>query len=379
MRIFAVVAALLVCAHGSFAQQADPAELFHGAEQAQQGGDNATAIRKYKELLRLHPEIVAAHANLGVALAAVERYDEAIEQYQFALAEAPGSSPLMLDLGLAYYRKGNFAGAAAQFASLHQNDPKNLRVTILLGECEVQMGLAGQALARLEPLEKDNSEDLDLEWAIGTALIRSGHTLDGLQRVQKVADKGNNPDAYQLAAGLYLGLALFDDAKRDAEALLRLRPNSGEAYTILGMVADYAGDPKTGSDNYSKAIEINPNNLQARLQLANALVEQKNYTAAREHLNRLLASNPHSSGAHYQLAKIAEGEGNLTAAVKDLEAAEQEEPQWLTPHIELSALYYRLKRTEDGAREKAIVDRLREQEQKRRGDSKTISPQVPPQ
>jgi hypothetical protein len=34
-------------------------------------------------------------------------------------------------------------------------------------------------------------------------------------------------------------------------------------------------------------------------------------------------------------------------------------PDWLPPHIELSALYYRVNRPQDGATERKIVDRLR--------------------
>jgi hypothetical protein len=34
------------------------------------------------------------------------------------------------------------------------------------------------------------------------------------------------------------------------------------------------------------------------------------------------------------------------------------EPDWLRPHIELAALYYRLQRNEDGLKERAIVDKL---------------------
>lgn len=374
-----MILTLLSCGYLAEAQKGGPEELFREAQEAQQRGDQVLAVKKYQELLQLHPEVVAAHANLGVVLASLGRYDEAIAEYHFALAEAPNSAPLILDLGLAYYKKGDFAGAAAQFATLHEQNSGDVRVAALLGNCELQLGLVGQAIAILEPLEKANPDNLDLEWALGTAMIHAGRTLEGLKRVQKVAERRNSAEAYQLAADYYLGLTFFDEAKHDAEALLRLNPKSSDAYVVLGMIADYAGDAKTSAENYEKALELNPNDLDVRIHLASALIDMGNFDLARQQIKRTLDSQPNSSGAHYQLARIEQAQGNLPAAVIDFETAERQEPKWLSPHIELAALYYRLKRPADGDREKAIVDQLREEERRRREEGHVISPQVHPQ
>ena len=49
------------------------------------------------------------------------------------------------------------------------------------------------------------------------------------------------------------------------------------------------------------------------------------------------------------------------AAVADLEEAVKLKPDWLEAHVQLAALYFQLHRTEDGARERQIVDRLSEE------------------
>ncbi|MGH9351167.1 MAG: tetratricopeptide repeat protein, partial [Terriglobia bacterium] len=98
---------------------------------------------------------------------------------------------------------------------------------------------------------------------------------------------------------------------------------------------------------------------------------------ARQHLTRALEMQPTSAPAHYELGRVERAAGQLEAAVKELKAAEQENPGWLEPHVELTALYYRLKRPEDGAREKKIVDRIRTEQQQRGTQSHIISPGVP--
>lgn len=379
MRRLLIAAIILMSGCFADGQQVSPQELFHEAEQAQQGGDNALALKKYQQLVRLHPEIVAAHANLGVVLASLGRYDEAIAEYRLALHQAPNTPLLVLNLGLAYYKKHDFAGAADQFALLHQQDSNDIRVATLLSDCDVQLGRPEQAVSILEPLEKTNADNLDLDWVLGKALIGSGHPLEGVARVQKVAEKRDSQEAYQLAAQSYLSLTFFAEAKRDAEALLHLNPKSSAAYTILGMIADYAGNAKTAAENYRKALELNPKESDLRIHLASALIDSGDLKAARQQLKQTLESQPNSSGALYHLARIEKAQGNATAALSDLEAAEHQDPQWLSPHIELAALYYRLKRPADGDREKAIVDQLREQERKRRAEAHVITPQVHPQ
>jgi tetratricopeptide (TPR) repeat protein len=367
----------MTLAHAASAQAPDPEQLFREAYEAQQRGDAALAVSKYQQLVKLHPDVVAAHANLGVVLVSLGRYDEAITQYHFALAQAPGDPALRLDLGLAYYKKGDFAGAAAQFAALHKDDPANVRVATLLGNCQAQLGLVGQAIALLEPLEKANPDNLDLAWALGLALIGSGETREGLERVQKVADQRQSVEAYQLGANLSLGLTYFDQARRDAEAVIRLNPRLPKAYVVLGLVDDYGGNEERAEEEFKKALELDPRELQARVQLGSVYCNQRKMNAAREQLNRALQQNPNSYVASYLLGKVEGAEGNLPAALKDLQTAEQGEPEWLAPHIELVSLYYRLKRPADGAREKEIVDRLRDQEQQRRAGTRIIWPTVP--
>ncbi|HEV2194075.1 MAG TPA: tetratricopeptide repeat protein [Candidatus Acidoferrum sp.] len=376
------VAALLVVSLFGFratAQESNPQQIFQEAAQAQQRGDNELAARKYQEVIQLNPNVVAAHANLGVVLVSLGRYDEAITQYNVALAEAPGNPELRLNLGLAYYKKGDFAGAAAQFASLHKENPTDLKVATLLGNCQVQLGLVEQSLALLEPLEKPNPDNLDLEWSLGMALLRAGQTQEALQRIQKVADQGQNAEAYQLAANLSIGLTYFDQARRDAEAVLRLNPKATKAHVVLGMADDYSGNEKEAEVEYEKALQIDPQDLQALLRLANDFITERKLDAARQQLDRVLALDANSLVARYELARVERAEGNLSAAVKDYETVAQQSPEWLQPHVELAALYYQVKRPEDGAREKEIVDNLRSKEQARRGQNRIISPQVPPQ
>jgi tetratricopeptide (TPR) repeat protein len=371
--------ALLILAFAlvTFAQGPDAGQLFQDALEAQQRGDAALAVSKYENLLRLYPDMVAARVNLGVVLISLGRFDDAIMQYRTALRQAPSDRDLRLKLGLAYFKKRDYPKAADEFGSLHDAEPSNVRVATLLGICYVRLGRNDDAISLLMPLAKTEPDNLDLKWALGWALIGSGRAQEVLERVEKVAEQGHSAEAYILAAESYLTLTFFDRARRDADAAIRLNPNLPRAYIVIGVIDERVGDEKGARAAYEMALQANPNEFRAHFYLGALLYTERQLNAAREHLVRALELDPSSALARYQLARVERAQGDVQAAVKDLEAVEREEPHWLKPHVELAALYFFLKRRDDGAREKKIVDQLGAEEQQPEATMPIIIPPLP--
>src|SRR5581483_576426 len=120
-----------------------------------------TAIRDYEQALRLNPKLAEARVNLGAALADSGRFDEAIAQYRRALADVPDKPAVQLNIGLAYYKKGDFASASQEFSELHKLKLENAQIAILLGDSEVRLGRGSDAVAMLSPLEAANASNPD--------------------------------------------------------------------------------------------------------------------------------------------------------------------------------------------------------------------------
>jgi tetratricopeptide (TPR) repeat protein len=376
-------AALLgaLCALGpafaSSPQAPDAQQLFQEAFQAQQRGDATVAVRKYQELIRLHPDMTAARANLGVVLVSLGRFDEAIAQYRAALQQVPDNRDLRLNLALAYYKKGDFAAAAEEFSPLHEQEPGDVRLVALLGDCYMRLGRYAQIITLVTPLEGAHPDDLALAWLLGYALIRTGQTQEGLKRVEKVLQQGQSAEAFMLAAEGHLKLENFEEARRDVDAAMRLNPHLPGLYTVRGMVLEYGGDDKGAEDAFQRALEANPNDFEAQMRLGSVLYAERKLDEARAHLNRALEIDPASPYPRYELARVERAQGQVEAAVKDLERVVRTEPEWLAPHVDLAALYFRLNRPQDGAREKAIVDRLSEEQRQREAKSHIITPALP--
>ena len=364
-------------ARAAVAQGPTPEQLFQEAQQAQQRGDYAVAVDKYQELLRAYPDIVAARANLGVALVSLGRFDEAIKQYRVALEQVPGNHDLRLNLALAYYKGGKFPEASELFQSLLGEDSGNTRIATLLGNCYLHLGRDAEAISLLTPFERSDPQNLDIAWALGSALIRTGQTEEGLKRVDRVAQDGHSAEAYMVAAQSYLKLNRMVTARERFDEAMHLDARLPGLYTVGGMIMENSGDSEGAVSAFRKALEMHPNDFEAQLHLGGVLFADRQLDEAKQHVDRALALDTTSSVARYMLARIERAQGQTNAALAELEKVTRGNPDWLQPHVELAALYYQLKRPEDGARERKIVDRLTAEEQQHKAAQGIVTPTLP--
>ncbi|MGH9470616.1 MAG: tetratricopeptide repeat protein [Terriglobia bacterium] len=369
-----VLLLFLFSCHFAFAQAPDPAKLFQDAIAAQRRGDYALAVREYQELIQLRPDVIPARVSLAAALISLGRIDDAIAQYRAALQQAPGNRELTMALGLAYLKKGDISQAADLFASLYKSHPNDVRIASLLGDCDLRLGRDADAVSLLAPLEAANPGNFYLKWVLGSALIRTGRIYEGVERVETVAEKTRSPRMYMSAAQANLTIRRYNQASRDVDAARRLNPQLPGLDVLDGTVMESDGKLQGAVAMFQKVLASNPNDFEAQLHLGTILYTERQLDAAKEHLDRALEINPASAPARYQLARVERAQGDLNSAVKDLEQVERTEPDWLPPHLELSALYYRLKRPQDGAREKTMVDKLRAEARQRDANSEVRLP-----
>jgi tetratricopeptide (TPR) repeat protein len=357
------IVAFLIAAGVACAQSSNPEQLFHDATAAQQRGDDALAVRKYREILKNYPDSLEVRTNLGAALAKLNRYDEAIEQYRAVLAKKENAS-LRLNLALAYYKKGAWRDAAQQFETLRAAQPSDPRIATLLAECYTNLGQDDKAIAILKPVESAHPEDLSVAWLLGSALIRSGQRREGLARVARVAREGNRPEAYLLAGRTALKMNEFEPARDYAAAAAKLNPKLPGLDTLRGTVMTYLGDNEGAATVLRAAVAADPKDFEAQLGLGAVLHTNRDLPGAHEHLQRALQLQPNSITARYEWARLERTEGQVEAAVRDMEKVVHDDPKGAPPHLELAALYFRLNRQEDGEKERAIYDRLTAEQQK---------------
>lgn len=360
LRWLSLMASVLI-----FAQSTSPEQLYREATALYQQGKVEEAVARYELLLKAVPDSVEAHTNLGVALAHLGRYPEAISNYEAALARDRENSVTRLDLALAWYKQFEFDRAAAEARAVYLAHPDNQQALYLLADCYLRLGRNKDVVALLTPLDAAGTEDHAIWYLLGTALLRDGDIEKGQQIIDRILREGDSAEA-----NLLMGEAALA-ARRNEQALAAIRkaiernPSLPGAYTLYGRAQMELNDNEAAKASFRKALQADPTDFEANLDLGALLRRDNDLDGAAACLNRALRLRPGSLAARFQAGAVMLSLGNLDEAQRDLETVARDSPDFQDVHVQLAALYYRLGRKADGERERAIVLRLNEKTRQR--------------
>lgn len=361
---------LVVAMNGTWAQTSKPAALNEADDYlrkgvaAQQRNDLNAAIDNYRKALAIDPKLADARANLGAALSAAGQFDEAIQEDNKVLMSAPGNLGVRMNLGLAYYKKGDMENAHTAFAAVHAARPQDVSAAVLLGYTDIKLGKSNEAAAMITPLENGRESNMDLEYVLAYALIDSGEEAAGLPRMEKVAKATRSADAYFIAGSARLRRREFHEARADLDAAIDLHGDFPGLYTMAGQARDALGDTQAAQLAVEQALKQDPKDFTANLYLGAMRLKQRDLDSARPMLELALQLQPANPMARLQMAKLNGMTEKYAEAAATLEDLEKSDPNWIDPHIELAAIYYKLHRPDDGKRERDIVQQIEAKQQK---------------
>ena len=366
------VAACILLALSALSRAADPPEqVLRHAIEAHQAGRTAEAVRLYREFLAVHPEIAEIHSNLGAALAKDGQYESAVKEYRLALPKLTNNPGLRLNLGLAYYKLGRPPLAAAEFEAVRAMQPDFGQATLLLADCYLQMGKNKQVIELLAPLEQKGVKDSAIDYMLGTALLNDGQSERAQSVLDRILRKGDSAEA-----ALLLGASKYanHDNKAAADDLARaikLNPDLPGVHGLYALALKESGDTDAATEQFREELKRNPWDYVANIETSLILKQEGKLDDALAHLENALRVRPNDAAALYQRATVHGLQGVNDKARAELEQLTKEYPNFTEAHVSLATIYYRLKRKEDGDRERATVRRLQEEEQKRLADEQS--------
>ena len=92
------------------------------------------------------------------------------------------------------------------------------------------------------------------------SLIKNHNLKDSIQLLDDIINKDNqNFDAFHLRGICFLRLSEYENAKKDFNKALFIKPNFPEVYNNLGLLNFNIGENETAIENFLKAIRLNKN------------------------------------------------------------------------------------------------------------------------
>src|SRR5260370_16436949 len=99
-------------------------------------------------------------------------------------------------------------------------------------------------------------------------------------------------DILEAVAGGYLATFRLNQATTTLDLLLDRQPNNVPAWVMRGKARYHLRGYSEGANNYGRAVDLAPDDPQARLLLAECLVENARPAQALEHFDRLSEQTP---------------------------------------------------------------------------------------
>lgn len=191
--------------------QEDPRSLYRSAVTDRLAGRPEQAAPKLEQVLRATPDDVDARLNLGLALLALDRLEEAEAAFRQVIARAPDYADAWIGLARIAQRRGDLAEARTLIGEVRRADPENAEAVALENALEPappwRMDIAA-ARSRLSNNLPDWTETrlsasrwLDAAWTVGGAAEITRRFNDTDVYVEARADRMFEGGSAYLAVG----------------------------------------------------------------------------------------------------------------------------------------------------------------------------------
>jgi Tfp pilus assembly protein PilF len=345
----------------------------------QQAGDLIGAIQAYQIVLQTDPSRADVRSNLGAAYVALGRFDDGMKEYKAAIASDPENATYHFNLGLALYKAGQPDDAIPEFDAVLKKDPSNKNARLLSADSKLQLGKDAEVIALLSPYQNEFQTDLGFAYVLGMAMIRSGQTEQGQVLIDRIFKAGESAEGHLLMGLAYLNKLDYKSALPELARAVAMNPRLPTAHTLYGRALLGNADQESASRQYTLALELNPNDFEANLQMGNIRHREQRFEDAMAYLDRAIAIRPDDLAVRQTMASALLGQGQVDRAKGILEGIVKQQPDFVDAHVLLASAYYRLKRKDDGDRERALVARLTAENQAKQPGAKAVDgPPAPP-
>jgi tetratricopeptide (TPR) repeat protein len=372
------VAAQTPAPAASQAPQQDIDQLLGRALQMQQAGDLLGAVQAYEVVLQSEPNRADVRSNLGAAYIALGRFDDGMKEYKAAIASDPANPTYHFNLGLAYYKAGRHEEAAPEFAEVLKAAPGNQKALLLQADSLLQLDKDADVIALLSPHQNEFPTDLAFAYLLGMAMVRSGQVEQGQVFIDRIFKAGESAEGHLLMGIAYLNKQDYKAALPELSRAVEMNPKLPSARTLYGRALLGTGDQETASRQFSLALDLNPNDFEANLQMGNLRHREQRDEDAIVYLKRAIAIRPTELAVRHALAAAYLGQGQTDQARELLEAIVKEQPEFVDAHVLLATAYYRLKLKDQGDQQRAIVAQLNAANQAKQPGAKAADTPDPP-
>ena len=280
--------------------------------------DYPAAAAAYTQALRLSPTGPNSHvyfSNRAAALLSMKQFQEAIADSERSLALKPNYGKAHARLGLAHFLLGDYKQAIKAYTVALKYEPENKssqsyleKATKRLAKQDEQSIMPGSSFSVVSEWEKSHTSgaanhktggttfpphpvafdqrEAEKSKVLGNQFMAQRQYQEALEAYSKAIEyspSGAQSHVYysnRAAALCYL--ERYEEAAKDSQTSIQMKPDYGKAHARLGLSRFFLGDYLGAIQSYTAALNYDPNNAASKSYLAKAKLkwEQQGHSAS---------------------------------------------------------------------------------------------------
>lgn len=261
------------------------------------------AEKVFWDYLARSPDDTPVRRELALALSVQEKYPEAVEQLRIYLEEYPEDLTTRIQVTNLLMWQADYEAAVDDLLAILEIAPDNVDVHWNLGRIyQIQLDWE-YALKHYRRII-----ELDPSYQAPAARIRQilGNPFFRIESLDRQITEDPNAISARLELGeIFIEMNRFFEARAQADAILRRNPNHLEARRLLGraetMLATFRAEE---ARELEKLLAENPDDHEARLELARIYRFDTKFDRAAHHFRTYLRANPEDSKVRRELAQV---------------------------------------------------------------------------
>ncbi len=283
-------------------------------------GDYAGAVPELRVAVKLKPDLWKLQGLLGLA-------EEHTGELQAARADLENALPHLTEqkfkaevgdaLVTSYTSTGDTEKAAAIVSQLLADQPTNTE--LLYTSYRLYSDLSDKALLTMALTDPDGARMHEM---MGRELARHGDEAQAIVNLREALKINPHlPGAhFELGELLYNSSneQLQAQAAPELQAALADNPNDEKAHLLMGEAAAKRGDTKSAFSEDSRAVELQPDDADALVELGKVLMTTNEDAKAQEMFERAVKTDPSNTVAHYRLSMLYRRQGKTDEAAQHM-------------------------------------------------------------
>jgi predicted O-linked N-acetylglucosamine transferase (SPINDLY family) len=305
------------------------------------------AIQQFQQAIAAAPSNATYHGTLGSVYLEQQRYDEAVESLKKAIKYDPGYHDAYVNLGCALTSLGRPAEALDQFHEALEIEPHSAEAYFQMGNALCELGELEDAVGEYRQAIYHRPESGPVHYNLAVLLARLGRNREAIEHYQHAARLAPSPQCYHNLALLHAAAGQTAQAIASFQEALMLRPDVPGSLVGLANLLSDEGRLEEAARAYTRALELQPNLVEAQCGLGQVLLSAGRLSEAREQFEAALAGGADSPSAMLGLNNVLIAEGKLGEAAESARRMIARWPQSAEAHTNLGIALARQGRTDE--------------------------------